>query len=53
MYEILAVSDGRIFIIMDYAQKGDLLRYIQKNGALSEPMAQRLFCELSSAVAYW
>lgn len=52
VYEILAVSDGRIFIIMDYAQKGDLLRYIQKNGALSEPMAQRLFCELSSAVAY-
>ena len=30
VYEILAVSDGRVFIIMDYASKGDLLRYIQK-----------------------
>ena len=30
VYEILAVSDGRVFIIMDYAAKGDLLRYIQK-----------------------
>ena len=26
----MAVSDGRVFIIMDYAAKGDLLRYIQK-----------------------
>jgi len=52
VYEILAVSDGRIFIIMDYAAKGDLLRFIQKNSALSEPVAQRLFCELASAVAY-
>jgi len=52
VYEILAVSDGRIFIIMDYANKGDLLRYIQKHSALTEQLAQRIFCELSSAVAY-
>lgn len=52
VYEILAVSDGRVFIIMDHASKGDLLRYIQKNSALKEPDAQRMFSQLTSAVAY-
>jgi len=52
VYEILAVSDGRVFIIMDYAAKGDLLRYIQKNSALKEPDARKMFGELTSAVAY-
>ena len=37
---------------MDYAAKGDLLRFIQKNSALSEPVAQRLFCELASGEPY-
>jgi len=52
VYEILAVSDGRVFIIMDHASKGDLLRYIQKHSALSEEPAKKMFGELSSAVAY-
>jgi len=52
VYEILAVSDGRVFIIMDYAAKGDLLRYIQKHSALREPDAQKMFRDLTSAVAY-
>lgn len=52
VYEILAVSDGRVYIVMDYGAKGDLLRYIQKHHALNESLAQRMFRELSSAVAY-
>jgi len=52
IHEILSVSDGRVFIVMDYATKGDLLRYIQKNGALKEEVALKLFSELTSAVAY-
>ena len=46
------MSDGRVFIIMDHASKGDLLRYIQKHSALSEEPAKKMFGELSSAVAY-
>jgi len=52
VYEILAVSDGRVYIVMDFGKKGDLLRYIQKNNALDANIAQRMFHQLSSAVAY-
>lgn len=52
VYEILAVSDGRVYIVMDFGKKGDLLRYIQKNNALEVNIAQRMFHQLSSAVAY-
>jgi len=33
VYEILAVSDGRVYIVMDFGKKGDLLRYIQLGSA--------------------
>ena len=34
VYEILAVSDGRVYIVMDFGKKGDLLRYIQSGSAI-------------------
>ena len=33
VYEILAVSDGIVYIVMDFGKKGDLLRYIQLGSA--------------------
>ena len=52
VYEILAVSDGRVYIVMDFGKKGDLLRYIQKHNALEQSVAQKMFHQLSSAVSY-
>ena len=34
-------DDGRrVYMILDYQENGDVLRYIQKVGALNEPLAQ-------------
>lgn len=52
IYEILATNDGRIFIIMEYANKGDLLKFIQMNGALDEKRSRLLFTQLGRAIAY-
>jgi len=52
IYEILATNDGRIFIIMEYAAHGDLLRHIQRNGAMDERRAKNIFGQLCKAVAY-
>jgi len=50
--EILATNDGRIFIVMEYAQHGDLLRHIQQNGAIDEDRSRYLFKQLVKAVQY-
>jgi len=50
--EILATNDGRIFIVMEYAQHGDLLRHIQQNGAIDEERSRYLFKQLVKAVQY-
>jgi len=52
IYEILATSDGRIFIILEYSTHNDVLRHIQNNGALDEDRAKHLFGQLVEAVAY-
>ncbi|KAK6171203.1 hypothetical protein SNE40_019442 [Patella caerulea] len=39
-------------IIMDYAQLGDLLEFIQNNGALSNGHAQNMFRQIVEAVQY-
>lgn len=50
--EILATNDGRIFIVMEYAQHGDLLRHIQQNGAIDEERSRYLFKQLIKSVEY-
>lgn len=52
IYEILATNDGRIFVISEYAQYGDLLHHIQATGAMSETHARDLFRQLSTAIEY-
>lgn len=51
-YEILATSDGRIFIILEYTRYDDLLRFIQNNGSLDEMRVKHLFGHLAEAVGY-
>ncbi|XP_065088013.1 testis-specific serine/threonine-protein kinase 6-like [Ochlerotatus camptorhynchus] len=41
-----------VFIFMDYAEGGDLLKYINKNGIVKESQAKRWFAQLVSALKY-
>lgn len=52
IYEILATSDGRIFIVLEYSVYNDVLRHIQTNGAFDENRAKHVFGQLIEAVAY-
>jgi len=52
IYEILATNDGRVFIAMEYADHGDVLKFIQMHGALDEDRGRHLFSQLTLAVAY-
>lgn len=52
VFEILATNDGRIFVIMEHALHDDLLRHIQKHGAIEEGRASLLYGMLASAVEY-
>ncbi|XP_046579892.1 testis-specific serine/threonine-protein kinase 2-like [Haliotis rubra] len=46
-------DDGRrIYMILEYSENGDVLRYIQKSGALSEPLAKCWICQVCDAVSY-
>lgn len=52
VYEILATSDGRIFIVLEYSVYNDVLRHIQTNGAFDEVRAKHIFGQLLEAVSY-
>jgi len=52
VYEILATSDGRIFIVLEYSVHNDVLRHIQTNGAFDEVRAKHIFAQLLEAVSY-
>ncbi|XP_058834353.1 testis-specific serine/threonine-protein kinase 6-like [Topomyia yanbarensis] len=41
-----------VFIFMDYAEGGDLLKFINKNGALNETQAKLWFSQMVSAARY-
>ncbi|XP_061191127.1 testis-specific serine/threonine-protein kinase 1-like [Saccostrea echinata] len=41
-----------VYIMMDYAEKGDLLQLIQACGTLSEEDAKRMFREMAEAIKY-
>ncbi|XP_071107830.1 testis-specific serine/threonine-protein kinase 3-like [Haliotis cracherodii] len=45
-------TDKSVFIIMDYAQKGDLLEHIMNNGAPKENTTKKMFKQIVSAVNY-
>ncbi|XP_067671741.1 testis-specific serine/threonine-protein kinase 3-like [Haliotis asinina] len=45
-------TEKSVFIIMDYAQKGDLLEHIMNNGAPKENVAKKMFKQIVSAVHY-
>lgn len=50
-YEILHQGE-LVYIIMDYAERGDLLQLIQTCGGVSEKEAKRMFKEMTEAVKY-
>lgn len=59
VYEILEykptvaqASDGYVYIVMEAARNGDMLRYIQRKGALPEPEIRHYFYQLVQAVSY-
>ncbi|KAK7105124.1 testis-specific serine/threonine-protein kinase 3-like [Littorina saxatilis] len=46
-------DDGRrVYMILDYQENGDVLRYIQKVGALNEPLAQSWTWQVCDACRY-
>ncbi|XP_068767239.1 testis-specific serine/threonine-protein kinase 2-like [Struthio camelus] len=51
-YEIFETFAGKVYIIMELGEKGDLLDYIKITGAMKEDVAQRKFQQLASAIRY-
>ncbi|XP_064025119.1 testis-specific serine/threonine-protein kinase 2 [Pogoniulus pusillus] len=51
-YEILEVTSGKVYIVMELAEKGDLLNYIRETGAMEEDVACIKFQQLASAIKY-
>lgn len=51
LYEVIETED-KIFIIMEYAEKGDLFDYISKKSCLSEPESNKYFQQIISALEY-
>ncbi|XP_060071384.1 testis-specific serine/threonine-protein kinase 2-like [Ylistrum balloti] len=51
IHEIIQ-SEGLIFIIMDYAVRGDLLTHIRQNGNMSDTEAREMFLGIARGVKY-
>ncbi|NXW64094.1 TSSK1 kinase, partial [Eurystomus gularis] len=51
-YEIFETSLGKVYIVMELAEKGDLLNYIKITGAMKEDVACIKFQQLASAIKY-
>ncbi|XP_054385897.1 testis-specific serine/threonine-protein kinase 4 isoform X4 [Pongo abelii] len=45
-------STSRVYIILELAQGGDVLEWIQRYGACSEPLAGKWFSQLTLGIAY-
>ncbi|XP_075388125.1 testis-specific serine/threonine-protein kinase 4 [Tenrec ecaudatus] len=45
-------TTSRVYIILELAQGGDVLEWIQRYGACSEPLAGKWFSQLSLGIAY-
>ena len=46
------VHGDRVFIVMEVMGKGDLRKYINKNGALTERQARNFFMDITNGVSY-
>ncbi|NXD78919.1 TSSK1 kinase, partial [Halcyon senegalensis] len=51
-YEIFETSAGKMYIVMELGEKGDLLNYIKITGAMKEDIACIKFQQLASAIKY-
>lgn len=45
-------TTSRVYIILELAQGGDVLEWIQRYGACSEPLAGKWFSQLTLGIAY-
>ncbi|XP_010123817.1 PREDICTED: testis-specific serine/threonine-protein kinase 2 [Chlamydotis macqueenii] len=52
IYEIFEISAGKVYIVTELGEKGDLLDYIKITGAMKEDMARVKFQQLASAIKY-
>lgn len=52
IYEILEATDGYVYIVMENARNGDMLRYVQRKGALPEEEIRSYFWQLVQAIKY-
>lgn len=52
IYEILATSDGRVFIVLEYSTYSDVLKHVQATGGMDEIRAKHIFGQVVEAVAY-
>jgi len=52
--KLLEVFENKryLFIVLEYASKGDLLRYVKRKGRLSEEAAKELFKQIVSGLRY-
>ncbi|NXG94843.1 TSSK1 kinase, partial [Stercorarius parasiticus] len=51
-YEIFESSAGKVYIVMELGEKGDLLDYIKTTGAMKEDIARTKFEQLASAIKH-
>ncbi|NXX58870.1 TSSK1 kinase, partial [Scopus umbretta] len=51
-YEIFETSAGKVYIVMELGEKGDLLDYIKITGAMEEDIARSKFQQLASAIKH-
>ncbi|NXG36842.1 TSSK1 kinase, partial [Dromaius novaehollandiae] len=51
-HEIFETFVGKVYIVMELGEKGDLLDYLKGTGAMKEDVAQKKFQQLASAIKY-
>ncbi|XP_009998912.1 PREDICTED: testis-specific serine/threonine-protein kinase 3 [Chaetura pelagica] len=52
VHEVLESTEGKIFLVMELAEDGDIFDYMVREGPLPEPQAKVLFRQLVDAIQY-
>ncbi|NXJ48004.1 TSSK3 kinase, partial [Spizaetus tyrannus] len=52
VHEMLESAEGKICLVMELAEDGDIFDYVLREGPLPEPRARTLFCQLVEAIQY-
>ncbi|XP_052667371.1 testis-specific serine/threonine-protein kinase 3 [Harpia harpyja] len=52
VHEMLESTEGKICLVMELAEDGDIFDYVLREGPLPEPRARTLFCQLVEAIQY-